>query len=143
MLLILKRYMENGGSTMGNLYVGGNVRLVCQTLEPGPPLPGDPSGSQGHRRIKAGKYGVVMYKSPRFKRWVPLLLKVPGRSYIEIHSGNAASDTHGCILVGFAKGPLPLNDSQRALSKVVDLITDAQRESESVTLWVQDKDKIY
>jgi hypothetical protein len=63
--------------------------------------------------IPPGDYDVVIRQSPRFGTiyWV---LKVPGRTYILIHSGNWAGDvekgfkTHvnGCILLGKKMGYL-------------------------------------
>ncbi|MGI6222015.1 MAG: DUF5675 family protein [Prevotella sp.] len=142
MLLILKRYYESEEMTLGNLYVGGTVNLLCQTLEPGIPLKKDPYGCKGHKRIMAGKYRVVNYKSPRFKRWLPLLLNVPHRSAIEIHAGNEPQDTRGCILVGTTDGPLTLNNSQSTLKRIVSLVTDALSEDKEVTIWIQEIGRI-
>jgi Family of unknown function (DUF5675) len=50
--------------------------------------------------IPAGRYQVTTYYSPHFKRLMPLLLDIPGRSFIEMHWGNFASNSDGCILVG-------------------------------------------
>ncbi|CDD19922.1 putative uncharacterized protein [Prevotella sp. CAG:732] len=36
----------------------------------------------------------------RFKKWLSLILGVPGFSGVRIHAGNTAKDTQGCILVG-------------------------------------------
>ncbi len=63
--------------------------------------------------IPAGEYDATIRISPRFGRvyWV---LKVEGRTYILMHSGNWAGDvqeglkshTNGCILLGMKRGYL-------------------------------------
>lgn len=61
--------------------------------------------------IPAGEYDCKVRVSPRFGR-VYMLLSVPGRSYILIHAGNTANNTHGCILLGRKAGYI---DSRRAV----------------------------
>ena len=140
MLLILKRYYETNQFTAGHLYLRGNARLICDTLEPGKPYAQDPSGKYGHKRIPAGIYNVIMYKSPKCGTWLPLLVGCKVRSGIEIHAGNTPEDTRGCILVGKADTPEKLIASCAALVKLRTLISDALKE-EKVTIWVQDKTK--
>lgn len=43
---------------------------------------------------------MVVTFSPRFQRWLPLLLHVPQFDCIRIHAGNTAEHTAGCILPG-------------------------------------------
>lgn len=50
--------------------------------------------------IPEGRYPLVMTKSMRFKKWLSLILGVPGFSGVRIHTGNTAKETQGCILVG-------------------------------------------
>lgn len=50
--------------------------------------------------IPEGTYKLKKYFSNKFCENVLLLEDVPERSYIEIHVGNFAKDTRGCILPG-------------------------------------------
>ena len=77
--------------------------------------------------IPSGQYRVTKYRSTS-KGLVLLLHNVPGRTYIEIHSGNYTSQIQGCILVG--DGIKYLNadtipdvaNSQRTLAKLIHLV---------------------
>lgn len=92
--MVLNRRIFTDRSTIGELFIDGEKECFilepsCRSQGPGFPV-----------AIPAGKYEIVLYASPRFKKRVPLLLKVPGREMIEIHSGNKPEDTHGCLLPG-------------------------------------------
>ena len=50
--------------------------------------------------IPAGTYEVRLTYSPRFKKYLPLLMNVPGRTGIRIHTGSKPEHSKGCILVG-------------------------------------------
>ena len=52
--------------------------------------------------IPDGTYPVSVTFSPRFKRMLPLIGNVPGRSGIRIHRGTKAEHSKGCILVSAA-----------------------------------------
>ena len=52
--------------------------------------------------IPVGTYPVSGTFSPRFKRMLPLIGNVPGRSGIRIHRGTKAEHSKGCILVSAA-----------------------------------------
>jgi len=49
--------------------------------------------------IPAGTYPVSVTFSPRFKRMLPLIGNVPGRSGIRFHRGTKPEHSKGCILV--------------------------------------------
>jgi hypothetical protein len=50
--------------------------------------------------IPAGDYEAELQWSPKRQRMVYELLGVPGRTEIQVHSGNTVEDTEGCILLG-------------------------------------------
>ncbi len=49
--------------------------------------------------IPVGTYPVSVTFSPRFKRMLPLIGNVPGRSGIRFHRGTKPEHSKGCILV--------------------------------------------
>ena len=52
--------------------------------------------------IPVGIYEVKVTYSPRFKRMLPLVEQVPGRSGIRFHRGTRPEHSKGCILVSAA-----------------------------------------
>ena len=52
--------------------------------------------------IPDGTYPVSVTFSPHFKRMLPLIGNVPGRSGIRIHRGTKPEHSKGCILVSAA-----------------------------------------
>ena len=52
--------------------------------------------------IPVGIYEVRVTYSPRFKRMLPLVEQVPGRSGIRIHRGTKPEHSKGCVLVNAA-----------------------------------------
>ena len=52
--------------------------------------------------IPVGTYPVSVTFSPRFKRMLPLIGNVPGRSGIRIHRGTKPEHSKGCVLVNAA-----------------------------------------
>lgn len=53
--------------------------------------------------IPVGTYPVLVTFSPRFKRMLPLIGNVPGRSGIRIHGGTKPEHSTGCVLVSNPK----------------------------------------
>ena len=52
--------------------------------------------------IPAGTYPIEVTWSPKFKRMLPIVLNVPGRSGIRVHRGTKPEHSRGCILVSAA-----------------------------------------
>ena len=52
--------------------------------------------------IPAGTYPIAVTWSPKFKRMLPIVLNVPGRSGIRVHRGTKPEHSRGCILVSVA-----------------------------------------
>ena len=93
-VLRLRRLSFTDSATYGQLFDDEN-RLICVTLE----LPWK-DNAKGVSCIPAGTYPAHRYLSPKRGYTVFELADVPDRTHIEIHIGNTAADTEGCILVG-------------------------------------------
>ena len=85
MLLRLQRQAPNGAALRGKLYIDGTY--FCDTLE------------RVGVQIPALWYTVAVTQSPRFKRLLPIVERVPGRTGIRFHVGIKPSHSSGCILV--------------------------------------------
>lgn len=93
MKLLLKRE-PHPDYTVGKLYINGVYE--CFTLED----PVRETKIHGETAIPYGTYNVIINQSARFKRELPLLLKVKDFAGVRIHAGNTVDQTEGCILTG-------------------------------------------
>ena len=85
MLIRLIRNQPKGSAITGRLVING--RFFCNTLE-----------RVGYQ-IPALCYPVRVTQSPKFKRLLPIVQNVPGRSGIRIHRGSKPEHSSGCVLV--------------------------------------------
>ena len=90
----------------------------------------------GKTAIPEGTYPVVITWSPRFKKWLPLLVGVPKFEGIRIHAGNYPDDTQGCILVGENKQRGMVVNSRIWLKRLIDKIVEARSKDEAVWITV-------
>lgn len=129
MKLEVRRSQYNAMRTIGELFVDG--KWECYTLEDavrtGPKV-------FGQTAIPAGTYEVQITFSNRFKRDLPLLVKVPGFEGVRIHPGNTENDTEGCILVGRALGPGMITNSRDAFNSLYPKILAAWGRKEPITI---------
>ncbi len=137
MELTLTRTAKRRTYTIGRLAIDGTY--FCDTLEPtrrdiGPGRPG--RKLPGRTAIPEGRYPVAVTFSPRFNRWLPLLLHVPMFTGVRIHAGNTAEDTAGCILVGRNARPGMVLDSQIWLRRLLKRLAE-RPEGEGVWLTVR------
>jgi len=112
MELLLKRIHKTLNSTIGELFVDG--KFECYTLE-------DVERAvkiKNETAIPKGKYKVIINRSTRFKKDLPLLLNVPNFEGVRIHSGNTNHDTEGCILVGQTRATDFIGNSRKAFDKL-------------------------
>ena len=95
--LLLIRTTHHPKATLGWLFVlNGNTEVFkCASLE----LPWK-DNLRGISRIPEGTYPLEYEHSPRFRKNLWELKKVPGRSEVKIHVANYARQLEGCIAVG-------------------------------------------
>jgi len=120
MKLHVKRLHKTNNSTIGELTIDGIFQ--CYTLE-------DVEREikiKSETAIPKGTYKVIINKSNRFKRLLPLLLDVKGFEGIRIHSGNTNHDTEGCILVGETRGKDFVGKSRKAFDKLFEKMKKAK-----------------
>lgn len=131
----MTRIAKKDGYTIGRLAIGG--QYFCDPLEPQwRNLAGGVAKVPGRTAIGEGAYPVVITKSPRFRRWLPLLLGVPRFSGIRIHAGNTADDTEGCILVGWNRLRGRLVNSRSALTLLMNRMVEALARGEKIVIEV-------
>ena len=100
MKLTLTRIARRADYTIGRLTKEGGEK-ICDTLEPSwRDYKGGELKISKKSAIPEGTYRVVITKSQRFRKYLPLLVGVPGFEGVRIHAGNTSRDTEGCILVG-------------------------------------------
>ena len=125
--LTLTRIAKRADYTIGRLEDENGVK-ICDTLEP---IYRDYKGGElkvpRKSAVPEGTYPVVVTKSKKFGKYLPLLVGVPGFEGVRIHSGNTVNDTEGCILVGqnLIKGKVLL--SRLTLEKLMRLIENEKR----------------
>ena len=114
-------------STIGKMYI--NDTYFCNTLED---VDRDLLSTTtlkeikdvkvyGQTAIPYGRYEVILSYSDKFKRYLPLLLNVPGYAGIRIHAGNTSVDTLGCILVGEKREKDKILESTKAMTRLLTL----------------------
>ena len=134
MELTLQRIAKDKTYTLGTLSINGEK--FCHTLEPTWRKP-EARKVPGRTAIPAGRYPVVITRSPKFNEWLPLLLHVPNFTGIRIHAGNTVKDTAGCILVGESTGKGVLSDSRLWLKRLKRRIVEAKERGEAA--WIEIK----
>lgn len=120
MNLTLERVQFGEDCTIGRLFVDGEFRcFVCEDAVR--EVPGRPVTEwkiPGKTAIPYGTYGIIINRSARFGRDLPLLLNVPGFIGVRIHPGNTAADTEGCLLPGLDRRPAGVGRSRIAFDQL-------------------------
>ena len=112
MIITIKRLYRSENSTIGEMTIDG--KWECYTLED---VERDVK-IKSETAIPKGTYKVIINKSNRFKKLLPLLLNVPNFEGVRIHPGNSNHDTEGCILVGRTKSKDFIGQSRKAFESL-------------------------
>ena len=113
MYIKLIRNEPRGNAITGRLVIDG--RWYCDTLE-----------RVGYQ-IPPLCYHVAVTMSPKFKRRLPIVQNVPGRSGIRIHRGTKPQHSLGCVLVPADKECLltyKIVKAQEAHEEIILEVTD-------------------
>jgi len=104
MELLIKRYIYNDSETtggeannIGDFFIDGV--FFGYSLED--QIRYSDKKVYGETAIPDGRYRVILTRSNRFKRVMPLLVDVPNFSGVRLHGGNSAEDSSGCPLIAF------------------------------------------
>lgn len=143
MEIVVQRETYTNDSTIGTLTYGSSK---CYTLEDkvrDTNKDGDlndigEAKVYGETAIPSGRYQVAFTFSNRFKKYLPLLLNVPGFEGIRIHPGNKKADTHGCILLGNTKGVNMIGESKIATTAFISWLQKVIKK-EKVFITIKDK----
>jgi len=135
MELKLNRIAQRDTYTIGKFYI--DDRYYCDALEDmvrdtnkdGDLNDPGEAKVMHETAIPYGRYEVIVNHSPKFKRFLPRLLNVPHFDGILIHSGNQASDSSGCIILGENKVKGKVANSTPYVINLVDKLLSEQKKN--------------
>lgn len=153
MELKLKRIALRDTYTIGRLYLNGTY--FCDTIEDkvrdinkdGDLTDVGEGKVYGKTAIPYGRYEITMkVQSPKYsqrasyawcKGYLPRLLKVPHFVGVLIHSGNDATHSAGCILVGENKVKGQVINSMATLKRIVPMLKHASDNNEKIWITIE------
>ena len=156
MELILKRFAKEANYTIGHLYVrldqvikvvvdgelvDQSLRYLCDTLEPKYRNLKHEAKIPGSTAIPVGRYRILITKSHRFNRWLPILLDVPYFQGVRIHPGNYPEDTRGCILPGWNRCKGMVVNSRAAMQNLMYEMNEALNRDEKIWITINNEFK--
>jgi hypothetical protein len=132
MKLLIERLYKKNTYTIGKLYIDGVY--FCDTLEDKDRGLDDSMSLEdvlankvyGETAIPYGTYQAEVSYSPKFKRDLLLIKNVKGFEGIRVHSGNLASDSMGCVLLGKNTHVGMLSESKKTLEAFMKKIEGEQ-----------------
>lgn len=88
--------------------------------------------------IPSGRYRVILSYSTKLKRYLPLILDVPGWKGIRIHKGSGPEWSSGCPLVGFERKEDRLRKCEEAENELIKIL-DAVNHTESIYITIENE----
>ena len=132
MELLLRRDPSTAAATLGELSVDGQFECyTCEDIVRAVKI-------KGETAIPEGRYQVIINRSKRFQKMLPLLLEVPNFDGIRIHTGNTAENTEGCILVGQQIDGDSVRDSRPAFAHLFQKIQAALQDGGECWITIED-----
>lgn len=121
--------------TIGELYLNGV--FFCYTMEDKDRGITEDDSITDIKKVKIvkrtaipyGDYRIMLSYSVKLKRFLPLILDVPGFRGIRIHKGSTEEWSSGCVLVGMEKLSGKLNkivDAEKKLLKALKAINEVE-----------------
>ena len=95
----LIREQQEGKAIRGHIYKVEHRFSRSKGLNIEYRIPIAPTLENADFLVPALIYRVAVTQSPRFKRLLPVLCQVPGRTGIRVHRGTRPEHSRGCILV--------------------------------------------
>lgn len=138
MKLLLQRFAQTPEYTVGRLYI--DDKFFSHTMEDVVRDMPKEKKIMHKTAIPAGTYKIVVNRSPKFKRDLPLLLDVPYFEGIRIHRGNTARDSSGCVLVGINREKGKVLDSTIHELKLTEILKNAQNSGEPIEIEIRNID---
>ncbi len=123
------RVEKGDGGTFGAVVLDG--KALCVSLEE------HADRNLPDTAIPEGEYVAFRRYSPKHKYDVWQLRAVPGRTYIQIHSGNTILDTEGCIMLGQYWGKLKGNRAILNSGETFKLFMAATEESDTLIVSIR------
>ncbi len=140
MELELRRTWHDSNCTIGELFIDGGALRECYILEPPvreiEGLPVVKWKVPEHTAVPRGRYKLIRRFSPRHRKIVPWLTDISDFDDVEIHSGNTAIDTKGCLLPGMDKGDDAVFRSVAAFKSLDAKIAGAIESGEQVFITI-------
>ena len=135
MELKLNRIALRATYTIGKLYLDG--QYFCDVLEDVVRDKNEDGDLQdpGEAKVKHqtaipyGRYEVVVTWSPKFKKFLPLLIDVPEFEGIRMHGGTDENSSSGCPILGENKQVGKVINSKFYVSKLTDKLIGEQRKN--------------
>jgi len=151
MELLIERAYKKPSYTIGRFFINGE--RICETLEDTDRgLRQDMSEVDirkkkvwGQTAIPTGRYVVGFTYSPKFSQYtyakgggkIPVIYGVRGFDAIRIHSGNSASASEGCVLLGRNTAVGQVLQSVKTCEKVFDIMYTAYLKGEPIYLTIK------